>query len=130
MASETQAQRTKRILGTLRVEYPGKNAFDVDGSGQHFACEVEPASEHPEHDRAIEVIIQSKPHKHMKTTQRYTVLSGTLELHIGDKVIMLHPGDTHIVPAGEVHWSKSDDECRVEEYSQPGWTPEDHIPVN
>jgi len=45
----------------------------------HVVCEVEPASEHPHYDKAVEVIIRSAPHKHRRMTQQYTVLSGTLD---------------------------------------------------
>jgi mannose-6-phosphate isomerase-like protein (cupin superfamily) len=65
----------------------------------------------------------------MKTTQRYTVLSGNLELRSGDEIVTLSPGESYTVKPGDVHWSKSDDECWVEEYSTPGWTREDHISV-
>lgn len=130
MKNETTQQRSERILKQLKEKYPGKHCFDLDGRGMHFACEVEPTDDHPVYDRAVEVIISSKPHKHLKMTQYYTSLSGTLELHIEDKVIMLHPGDKYTIYPGNVHWAKSNDECWVEIYSKPGWTKEDHIPVD
>jgi mannose-6-phosphate isomerase-like protein (cupin superfamily) len=127
---ETKEQRSKRILSQLREKYPGKKAFDLDGRGKHFACEIEPTQEHPEYDRAIEVIISSQPHKHLKTTNYYTVISGTLELHVENKTIILKPGDSYTVEPGKIHWAKSDNECWAEIYSEPGWTKEDHIPVD
>ncbi|MEA2020263.1 MAG: cupin domain-containing protein [Patescibacteria group bacterium] len=131
MKKETKEQRSKRILNQLRTKYPGKKAFDLDGRGKHFACEIEPTEKHPEYDRAIEVIISSKPHKHLKTTNYYTVISGTLELYVEDETIILEPGDKYMVEPGKVHWAKSRDgeECWAEIYSEPGWTKEDHIPV-
>ncbi len=113
----------------LRGLYPDAHAFDLGGLGMHFVSEVEPTADHPEYDRAVEVIIKSVPHKHVKMTQRYTVLSGTLKLHVGDEVVTLHKGDAHIVHPNLVHWAESDDECMVELYSEPGWTQEDHIVV-
>ena len=93
-------------------------------------CEVEPTKDHPEYDRAIEVILSSKPHKHLKMTQNYTILSGKLKLHIrGEQVVMLHPGDKYTIHPGNVHWAVGADECWVEIYSKPGWTKEDHILV-
>ena len=83
-------QRTERILSQLKIKYPGKNAFDLDGNGTHFVCEIEPTVEHPKYDRAVEVIISSQPHQHLRTTQHYTVISGTLELHIGKATIILN----------------------------------------
>ena len=62
--SETQAERSSRIIKELQQKYPGKKAYDLDGRGLHFVCEVEPVDDHPEYDYAVEVIISSKPHIH------------------------------------------------------------------
>lgn len=129
MGNETVEQRSERIINQLKAKYPGKGCFDLDGRGMHFVCEVEPTKDHPEYDRAIEVIISSKPHKHLKTTQYYTIISGNLKLHVGKKVLSLHPGDKYTIRPGDVHWAKSNDECWVEMYSGPGWTQEDHLPA-
>lgn len=93
----------------------------------HFVCEVEPVSDHPEYDKAVEVIIQSKQHKHLKMTQYYTIFSGSLELHVGDEIISLKAGDKYTIFPNIPHWAKSDNECWLEIYSKPGWTKEDHI---
>jgi len=129
MKRETKKQRSERILEQLREKYPGKKTFDLDGSGEHFVCEVEPTNEHPEYDRAVEVIIESKPHKHLKMTQYYTILSGTLKLHVDNEVKVLKPGDKYAIHPDKVHWATSDNECWLEIYSEPGWTAEDHIVV-
>jgi len=130
MKKESSEQRSTRILNQLRKKYPGAHAFDLDERGLHFVCEVEPTKDHQEYDRAVEVILSSKPHKHLKMTQDYTIISGTLELHVGEKVVVLHPGDKYTIHAGNVHWAVSNDECWVEITSEPGWTAEDHIPVD
>lgn len=127
---ESTKQRTERIIDTLKSKYPGKKSFDLDGRSLHFVSEVDPTQNHPEFDRAIEVIISSKPHKHYKMTQYYTIINGTLELHIGDKTIVLKTGDKYTIKPGNIHWAKSDDECWVEILSKPGWTKEDHITVD
>lgn len=124
---ETKEQRSERIVKELKTKYPKASSYDLDGRGLHFVCEIEPVTEHPEYDKAIEVIILSKPHKHLKMTQNYTILSGTLELHIGDKIIQLKAGDKYVVEPNNVHWAKSEDECWLEIFSKPGWTKEDHI---
>jgi len=129
MKDETFEERSRRILQVLREKYPGKEAFDLDGRGLHFVCEVEPTTDHPEYDRAVEVIIQSRPHKHLKTTQEYTILSGTLELYVEDEVVALKLGDKYTIEPDTIHWAKSSDECWLEIYSTPGWTKEDHIVV-
>jgi len=129
MNKETSQQRAHRILSRLKEKYPDSDSYDLDGRGLHFVCEVEPVKDHPEYDRAVEVIISSKPHKHLKMTQYYKVLSGTLNLHLNDKNIILCAGDTYTIKPGIVHWATSDDECWVELYSKPDWTKEDHITV-
>lgn len=126
---KTKKDHSERILNQLKAKYPKAKAFDLDGRGMHFVCEVEPTGEHPEYDRAVEVIIFSKPHKHLRMTQNYTILSGTLEFHVGEKKVTLHSGDKYTIHPNNVHWARSDDECWVEIYSKPGWTKEDHIPV-
>jgi mannose-6-phosphate isomerase-like protein (cupin superfamily) len=113
----------------LQERYPGKKVYDLDGSGAHFVCEVEPAGEHPEYDRAVEIIFRSKPHKHLKTAQRYKILSGKLALHVGDSVIDLNEGDEHVIAPNQTHWAESEDGSWVEIYSTPGWIKEDHITV-
>lgn len=129
MKNETVEKRSKRILTQLKTKYPDKDCYDLDGRGLHFVCEVEPVSEHPEYDRAVEVIIAAKPHKHLKMTQHYTVLSGTLRLHIGNKTVELKEGDQYTVGPGNIHWAESN-EVWAEIYSTPGWTKEDHIRVD
>lgn len=102
MKKETKKQRSDRIINQLKKKYPGVKAFDLDGRDEHFICEVEPTKDHPEHDRAIEVIISSRSHKHLKMTQHYTIISGTLELHVGDEVIILKSGDKYTISPGNV----------------------------
>jgi len=96
----------------------------------HFVCEVEPTAEHPEYDRAVEVMLQTRPHKHRKMTQRYTILSGTLDLHVDDKTFKLDTRDTFTIHPEEVRWATSKGECWAELYSTPGWTKEEHILVD
>jgi len=126
---ELLEERSERILNQLHKKFPGKKAFDLDGRGLHFVCEVEPTGEHPEYDVAIEVIISSQPHKHRKSRQFYKVLSGDLKLVLGQKTLQLGPGDTCAIEPGTVHSASSENECWVEIRSEPGWTAEDHIPA-
>src|SRR5579863_983547 len=130
MENEPVEERQKRVIKMLKNKYPGKDSYDLDGRGLHFVCEVEPVSEHPEYDTAVEVIIKSKPHKHLKMTQRYTVLSGSMELHVENDVIHLKEGDKHVITPGKLHWAISDGKSLVELYSVQGWTKEDHIVVD
>jgi mannose-6-phosphate isomerase-like protein (cupin superfamily) len=125
--NESSIQRSERILKMLKSKYPNKDSYDLDGRAMHFVCEVEPVSEHKEYDRAVEIMIQSRPHKHHKMTQYYTVISGILELHVDNEIVILSAGDKYTVLPEVIHWAKSSDECCVELYSTPGWTKEDHI---
>lgn len=128
---ETNIERSERIIGELKTKYPNKPTYDLDGRGMHFVCEVEPVSEHADYDRAVEVIILSKPHKHLKMVQEYTVISGRLELHVNNEILFLNAGDKYTMNPPDIHWAKSvDGECWVELYSRPGWTKEDHIVIN
>jgi len=128
--NKTIKQRTEQILDQLKSKYPGKSSYDLDGRGLHFVCEVEPVTEHPEFDRAVEVIFQSKPHKHLEMTQYYKVLSGDLLLHLGNQEIVHNAGDKFVIDTGKVHWVESKEGCWIEIYSTPGWTKEDHILVD
>ncbi|MEP7103088.1 MAG: cupin domain-containing protein [Candidatus Dojkabacteria bacterium] len=128
-SKESLNERSERILKELSDKFPNKRAWDVDGRGLHFVSEVEPVEEHPEYDKAVEVIISSKPHKHLKMTQYYTILKGNLKLYIDNNPIHLREGDKYIIKPSQIHWAKSDDESWVEIYSEPGWTKEDHIIV-
>lgn len=130
MNNKSNQDRSSRIVKILKENYPGKECYDLDGRGLHFVCEVEPVSEHSEYDTAVEVIIKSKPHKHLKMTQRYTILKGKMKLHVGDKTLNLNEGDKYVILPGLVHWAESDDETLAELYSVPGWTKEDHIVVD
>jgi mannose-6-phosphate isomerase-like protein (cupin superfamily) len=130
MNEEEIKDSSRRILQLLQEKYPGKECYDLDGRGLHFVCEVEPVSEHPEYDTAVEVIIKSKPHKHLKMTQRYRVLTGSMELNVENEVIELKQGDSYVITPGKVHWATSDGKSIVELYSVPGWTKEDHITLD
>jgi mannose-6-phosphate isomerase-like protein (cupin superfamily) len=126
---ETQEQQSKRILDKLNLRYPGKNAYDLSGKGIHFVCEIEPVKDHPEYDKAVEVILTSEPHKHLKMTQVYKVLEGSLTLHSDDKTILLNKDDQYVIEPGKIHWAEGNELTLVEIYSTPGWTKEDHIKV-
>lgn len=129
MKQETIQQRSERILRLLKEKFPQANAFAMDEEYNHFVSEVEPTKDHPEYDKAVEVIIKSKPHKHLKMRQNYKILSGSLKLYTGAKVTELNIGDTFTIFPGITHWAESDNEAWVEIVSHPGWTKEDHIPT-
>ena len=128
MTAEYKEDRAVRIINELKNKYPEASCYDIDGRGLHFVSEIEPPKDHPEYDKAVEVIISSKPHKHLKMVQQYTIISGNLRLHLDDKVVYLSVGNKCTVYPNTVHWAESEgDECWVEIYSEPGWTAEDPI---
>lgn len=129
MTTETVEERSERILRKLKAAYPGAKAFDLDRRGEHLVCEVEPTLDHPAYDVAVEVIISSRPHRHQRSTQYYEILSGTLTLHLDEHIVELHRGQKITIAPGVVHWATSQDECCLKIRSEPGWTAEDHIPV-
>lgn len=127
MIEETPNQRGQRILNRLKSEYPGKNCFDVDGRNMHFVCEVEPASEHPEYDKTIEVIILSRAHKYENSSQTYRVISGSLDLNIGEDSLALDEGNQYEIPKGITQWAQSENEALVEIISKPGRSEADRV---
>lgn len=120
MIEETPEQRSSRILSELLMKYPGANCLDVDGHATHFACEVEPAFQHPEYDKSAEVIILSRAHKFENSSQTYSVIKGSLELHVGEDEFVLDEGNSFEVNAGATRWAQSTNECLVEITSKPG----------
>lgn len=131
MTKESPVERGQRILKQLKAKYPTASSYDLDGRNLHFVCEVEPVSEHPEYDKAVEVVIKSIPHKHLKMTQWYTIISGSLKLYLDDKPITLNAGDKYTIKPGIIHWAESlgDSECWLQIHSIPGWKKEDHIRI-
>lgn len=130
MKDKSFNENNKSIIEQLKDKYPNCKSFDMYGDGKHLVCELEPTKDHPEYDRAIEVIFKSKPHKHLKMNQQYTIISGKLRLHLDDRIIELAQGDVYNVLPNIVHWAESEEGCWAELYSQPGWTKEDHIQIN
>ncbi len=55
---------------------------------REIICEVDPATNHPDHSVAISVIEKSTPHYHKAATEEYEVLSGEVTLFLGDEKIV------------------------------------------
>lgn len=114
-----------KVIEELKRKYPDKNIVQFPGE---IICEIEPTSKHPEFSKAIAVIDQSIPHRHLKTQEDYTVLKGKLTLTVDDKEYNLPQGQSFVVQLGQIHSAKGE-ETWVEVVSTPGWTSEDHIIV-
>ncbi|MDA1079803.1 MAG: alpha/beta fold hydrolase [bacterium] len=122
-----QALREERIIEAFRAQHPYKATVEIPSLfPTEFLCEVESTSEHPEYSKALVVIDKSAPHKHLKTTETYKVLKGSLLLHKDDTKILLGEGDELTINPGEIHWAEGH-ETLIECYSRPGWTREDHV---
>ncbi len=119
----------KAIIETFKRQYPEKNIICLpDDNPTEIICEVDPSSEHPNHNRAIAAIRISKPHYHRLAEETYKVLAGRLKLFVDDRKIELAEGETYVVPPNSVHYAKGNFTV-VQVDSTPGWTPEDHILV-
>ncbi len=114
-----------KIKNELKKKYPDKTILQNPGE---IICEVDPTPEHPKYSKAIAVIDQSIPHYHIKATEEYTVLKGTLILTVDGKDIHLPEGQSYIIYPLQHHSAKGDS-VWVECTSTPGWTINDHLPI-
>jgi len=46
---------------------------------------------------------QTAPHYHIRTEEIYYILAGQGEMHLGESVRMVGPGDAIAIPPGEIH---------------------------
>lgn len=118
---------TAQVVKELEEKYPGKKIIKNDKDNPtEIICEIEPASDHPEWSKAIAVIDQSIAHYHIKATEHYTIIKGTLTLIVeGEKNYRLPEGQSFIIHQMEHHSAKGDSTW-VEVQSTPGWKIEDH----
>jgi len=115
------------VIDQLKSKYPKTNIVCIpDNQPTEILCEVDPTSKHSQFSRAIAVIDKSAPHYHKRITETYTVKEGTLELTVDDKKFNLKPGEKFIIKPGQTHFAVGR-QAWVECFSEPGWTPEDHI---
>ena len=79
---------------------------------------------------AIAEIHESRPHHHNETRETYLLISGELEVFIGDTMHLLaERGQSIEIPLRTRHWARSrgDGPARILVSTVPAWTPEDHI---
>lgn len=116
------------IVARLSQEFPGKTIIlNTPENTQEIVCEIEPASEHPDHSVAIAYILRSQPHRHLHTVEEYQVEEGMLTLNLDGVRQEFQPGQSYTVQPHIVHWAQGD-WVRVRVVSHPGWTLADHIP--
>jgi len=110
----------KRIMNQLKQKYPGKRV--IDDAGSYFAL-LEEASDHPEYDLAIQVVIAPTPkHKHKHTTHVYRSIDTPFNLFVDKDSIRVNSGESYTVKPDTVHWLSNDPgtECWLEVMSSPG----------
>jgi mannose-6-phosphate isomerase-like protein (cupin superfamily) len=119
-----------KITSTFEKMYPGKKVVKNPGKiTTEILCEVEPISSHPDYSVAIAVIDKSVPHSHKISSETYTVIRGTLKLHVNQETVELKRDQSYTVGPGTIHWAEGD-ETWIECLSRPGWTQGDHIPAS
>jgi len=120
----------QKVVGDIKLKYPGKKiAITDEGEYQEVVCEIEPSSVNSERSTAVAVVGKSKPHKHLKTTEIYELISGELTVEVdGVEKVLAKAGDRLKINPGQSH-SASGAEAWFYTYSTPGWTPEDHIVI-
>jgi len=52
-------------------------------------------------------------HSHQDTDEMFLVLSGTLNIQLRDRDVILHPGEIFVVPKGVEHCPKADEEVGI-----------------
>jgi len=117
----------QKITVKLKSLYPGRKVIVTDPlSPTEVICEVEPTAKHPKWSAAIAVIDSTRRHYHKKLTETYHVIEGSLNIYLNGRLRRLHHGNVIKVLPKTIHWSTGK-ETWVYVYSQPGWTPADHI---
>lgn len=119
----------KKIVDELKKRYPGKKIIvNTPENPTEIVCEVEPASLTPERSVNIAILDSNVKHYHRLSKETYEVIKGNLELTKGGKTYFLSPGQKLVIEPEEYHMAKGA-ETWVKVTSEPGWTPEDSIPI-
>lgn len=118
----------KELVDALREEFPDKNIVVLGDPDDPHEVVVEVDGCEDE-STAIALVERSEPHFHIRTEERYVVVSGRLHVHVEDQSFTLGPGKVITILPGFVHWAESAEEtpARIRVIASPPWTPEDHI---
>lgn len=117
----------QNVISQLQKEYPGKFIIQNHPTDPtEIICEIEPTSQHSEYSVAIAVIDHSIPHYHVKTTEIYEVIRGSLKLTVDDTEHILKEGGLFTIDPGQKHFAEGN-ETWVRVTSHPGWTKEGHF---
>ncbi|MDP2860205.1 MAG: hypothetical protein Q8N98_00665 [bacterium] len=119
----------KKVIAQLKRRYPSKNIVITDPKDPtEIICEIEPTEFHPTRSTAVAVVDKIRPHYHLKLTEVYEVIRGTLTIHLGGKMYIVHKNEKIEIKPNTIHWAEGDETCFFA-HSRPGWIPEDHILV-
>jgi len=109
-----------RIIKELSQKYPGRKIIKNNKENTtEIICEIEPGF-------AIAVIDKSEPHFHKKTTEVYEVIKGEISIYKDKRGYKLKKGRKLTIKPKEIHYAIGN-ETWVKVYSEPAWTPKDHI---
>jgi len=101
-----------------KVEIPGETIY-----------EIVTAQDNAGFGLAVAEIEKSQPHYHLKTHETYTLISGILNVHIGESVVrLIVPGKSVEIPMDVIHWAEKigEERPRISVLTVPAWVPEDH----
>lgn len=72
-----------------------------------------------------------QPHLHKDHDLVVVMLSGSARLHLGQRVIDVHPGDVMEIPRGVVHWAENTGRLASEVYVifSPPYDGHDNLPI-
>jgi mannose-6-phosphate isomerase-like protein (cupin superfamily) len=102
-----------------RSRKPEEVVFEITTGKHRIGCGL-----------AIADIQRSGKHVHRKTLETYTLVSGKLRVHLGNRVTVLEsPGQTVTIPLNTPHWAESLEAtpARISVFTIPAWTKKDHI---
>ena len=79
-------------------------------------------------DFAVAVIERSQPHFHLKRTEVYRVLRGTLYVACGGRGHILREGQAITIEPGQIHYARCAGEpAWIEVQSSPPWSADEHF---
>jgi mannose-6-phosphate isomerase-like protein (cupin superfamily) len=110
----------ERIQTELAALYPGSRVKIAEDK-REMVAEISDGF-------AVAVIERSLPHFHVKMTEVYRVLRGTLYVACGGKGHVLRKDESMTIAPGQVHSARSAGEpVWIEVESVPAWSPDDHF---
>ncbi len=119
------------VCAYFQADFPDANLVKLPKyNPTEIICEIDPTSDHPGYSIALSALSATAPHKHLQAVEEYEVIHGTILIKVGDSVKTLYEREKISIPVETVHSATSvEGFALVKVTSQPGWTPEDHLPA-